>query len=180
MSAHIQRKICLLGDGAVGKTSLIRKYVMDYFDDEYVATVGTKITKKEIKIKEPGKESTYMTIMIWDIVGQKECRDLHRMYYQGADGALIVCDLTRKKTFQSIREWADSLRKETGRVPVILIGNKSDVETSHWQVRDEDLVALSLEFRSPYFLTSAKNGENVEAAFKALAERMTPKKIIIK
>ena len=105
----IKRKVCLLGNPAVGKTSLIRKYIFDSFSDKYISTVGTKVSKKdiEIEIKKIDLKLT-LTMMVWDILGQSGYRSLHSMFYKGASGALIVCDLTRRETYDSLKIWGDS------------------------------------------------------------------------
>ncbi len=169
---RIQRKICLLGDGAVGKTSLIRKYVMDKFDDKYLPTIGTKVSRKEIVIPfQKEKIVVDLTIIIWDIVGQKAYQKLRRMYYQGANGALVVCDITRRDTLESIREWTKSLFQVSKPVPVLLLANKSDL-IHKAEFKPPDLEAIAAEFRSPYFYTSAKSGANVNRAFHRLGELM--------
>jgi len=160
----IQRKICLLGDGAVGKTSLIRRFVLDVFRDEYLSTIGTKVSRKEFAVHSEGRD-TFLTMMIWDIVGQKEYQKLHSMYYQGASGALIVCDLTREETLEHVREWVSSLFAEVGEIPVILLANKSDLADEKAEREYEAAAkALGMEF----LVTSAKLGQNVEEAFQVL------------
>ena len=83
-------KVCLVGEKAVGKTSLIRRYVLNMFDDGYITTIGTKVSKKEVMVNDTIK----VTMLIWDILGQDEFQFLHATYYQGSAGALIVCDGT--------------------------------------------------------------------------------------
>jgi small GTP-binding protein len=91
-------KLCLLGDGAVGKTSLVRRFVFDVFDDKYLMSFGTKVVKKEIKVGD-----TELDMMIWDILGQRTKDVLHAAYYRGATGALAVCDFTRPDTMKNLR-----------------------------------------------------------------------------
>ena len=93
----IKKKICLLGDAAVGKTSLIRRYVMDKYDDEYLSTLGTKVTKKEVEVIDDFNFVEFqLTFMLWDVLGQKEFKRIHQAAFQGTKGALIVCDLSRQ------------------------------------------------------------------------------------
>src|SRR5436309_1950018 len=98
---HVKRKILLLGDGAVGKTSLIRRFVVDKFSDDYITTIGTKVTKKDLRIESPSK-ATDMTFMIWDVLGQKGYRGIQESSFQGAKGALLVYDVTRPETAMPI------------------------------------------------------------------------------
>lgn len=167
---RFQRKICLLGDGAVGKTSLIRKYVLEKFDDKYLPTIGTKVSRKEVVISFQ-KEGVVvdLTMIIWDIVGQKAYQKLRRMYYQGANGALVVCDITRRDTLKSLSDWTKSLFEVANPVPVMFLANKSDL-IHKADFKPPELEAIASEFKSPYFYTSAKSGANVNRAFYRLGE----------
>ncbi|UCE74921.1 MAG: GTP-binding protein [Methanomassiliicoccales archaeon] len=167
-----QRKICLLGDGSVGKTSLIRKYVLDKFDDKYLPTIGTKVSRKEVVMPfQREKIVVDLTMIIWDIVGQKAYQKLRQMYYQGANGALVVCDVTKRESLESMREWTNSLFKVTNPVPILFLANKSDL-IHKAEFKSTDLEALVSAFKSPYFYTSAKSGANVNRAFYRLGELM--------
>ncbi|UCG70227.1 MAG: GTP-binding protein [Thermoplasmata archaeon] len=169
---RFQRKICLLGDGAVGKTSLIRKYVLDKFDDKYLPTIGTKVSRKEVVIPFQKEDIVVdLTMIIWDIVGQKAYQKLRRMYYQGASGALVVCDVTRKETLDNMKEWTLSLFQVANPVPVLFLANKSDL-IHKAEFKPTDLEEIASEFKSPYFYTSAKSGANVNRAFQRLGELM--------
>jgi len=163
------KKVCLLGDGGVGKTSLIRKFVFDQFDDKYIVTIGTKVVKKEISVSIAGLDAV-VTLMIWDILGQKMHDSLHASYYRGAGGALLVCDILRRETFDHLLDWINVFRKSSPDAPFIILANKSDL--SPWSVLKEDLDALAAKYNSTAYITSAKTGMNVEEAFRDLAVRM--------
>src|SRR5438105_14652269 len=124
---HVKAKVCLVGDVAVGKTSLIRRFVQDEFDDRYIATVGTKVTKKTVDVtRKAGPRMP--TMMVWDIMGEKGFRALLRdAYFEGSHGVIAVCDLTRKDTFYDLNNWVQMIRKQVGNVPIGFLGNKKDL-----------------------------------------------------
>lgn len=157
------KKICLLGDGEVGKTSLIRRYVLDKFDDQYIQTFGAKATKKVLDL-----EYVNLTLMIWDVLGQKTYKALHSSYYTGANGALLVCDMTRPETLEHLEHWTADLFEVSGKIPVVVLGNKSDLEM---RIDPLDLEAFAATLGSSAMLTSARTGQNVQEAFQALGEK---------
>ncbi len=166
---RVKRKVLMLGDGAVGKTSLIHKYVMDKFDDKYITTIGTKITKKVLDL-EYDAEKIELTLMIWDILGQKGYTSIQTTSYKGGEGTLMICDLTRKETLTSLEEyWIPEVRKVNANIPFIFVGNKADLVDKR-QVTNDDLQAIADKYGTTYFLSSAKTGENVENMFTALGE----------
>jgi small GTP-binding protein len=157
------KKICLLGDGEVGKTSLIRRYVLDIFDDQYLQTFGAKVTKKVLDL-----EDVNLTLMIWDVLGQKTHKSLHSTYYAGANGAFLVCDMTRPETFEHLKQWSADLLEVSGEIPVIIVGNKCDLEM---KIDPLDLEDFAATLGCPVMLTSAKTGQNVQEAFMDLGKR---------
>lgn len=157
-------KVCLLGDGAVGKTSLVHRYVYDAFDDKYIMSFGTKVSKKTVEVGD-----AHVDLLIWDILGQKTHESLHGAYYRGAVGAFAVCDFTRRATLDSLSTWVSGFRSVVGEKPVVLLANKSDLEKSFGT---EEVLALASTVGAELFETSAKMGENVEAAFSRLTELM--------
>ena len=166
---QVKRKVLLIGDGAVGKTSLVRKFVTDKFDDKYITTIGTKITKKDLRYK-TGENETILTLMLWDILGQKGYTGIQASSYRGAEGAMIVCDLTRKETLASTTEyWIPELRKVAGDIPLVFVGNKCDLIEAR-QISEEELKGIALSFGTRSFVSSAKTGENVESIFLQLGE----------
>ncbi|TLZ73375.1 MAG: GTP-binding protein [Methanobacteriota archaeon] len=166
---RIKRKILLLGDGAVGKTSLVRRFVVDKFSDDYITTIGTKVTKKDLRIESPAR-STDLTFMIWDVLGQKGYRGIQDSSFQGAKGALLVYDVTRPETADSLQDyWIPHLLTVTDAIPVVVVGNKVDLAPTRRQAQDAlDELKETLEVAG--FLSSAKTGLNVEAGFLALAK----------
>jgi small GTP-binding protein len=169
-SIQLSKKVVLLGDPAVGKTSMIQKFVHNIFDDKYISTLGTKVSSKVINVQHPSKEALVeMKFMIWDVMGQKDYEMFHRSAYSGAQGALIVCDITRSETLENLPEWVSNLFSVTNQVPIVLIGNKIDL--AHQKDFDFDNFAkLAGTFGSASFFTSAKTGENIEKVFDTLAQ----------
>jgi small GTP-binding protein len=170
---QVKMKICMVGDGAVGKTSLIRRYVFDEFTDRYLQTMGTKVTKRELDMEHPETgEDLHVDMAIWDIIGQKGFRKLlQEAYFHGARGVLGVCDLTREDTLQGLNEWIESVREVAGDIPLLVIGNKTDLQ-DEIQIDKARLTELGDGHGTSYLLTSAKTGENVEIAFVKMAERV--------
>lgn len=166
---HVKAKVCLVGDVAVGKTSLIRRFVQEEFDDRYIATVGTKVTKKTVEVSWRGSPAT-LDMMVWDIMGEKGFRALLRdAYFEGSHGVIAVCDLTRKDTFYDLNNWVQMIRKQVGNVPVVFLGNKMDLKERR-VVSEEELARMGTIHNATTFLASAKTGAGVNEAFKALAD----------
>jgi small GTP-binding protein len=175
-SKHIKRKILLLGDGAVGKTSLIRKFVTDKFDDKYIATIGTKVTKKELLLKnEDG--TIYLTLMIWDVLGQKGYKTIQSSSFKGADGVILVCDFTREETMKSLEEyWLPRMGDNLSKLKSVFVANKSDL-TNDARFSLAELQKMASKYGSEGFSSSAKTGENVEKIFLNLGGMLTGTKV---
>jgi len=175
---HVVKKMCVIGEAAVGKTSLIRRFVLDRFEDRYIATLGTKTTAKELQIK-IDKETTILKLQIWDVLGLRCFSTLQKSTYKGANGAFIVLDLTRKGTLSTFVSWLSSLYEVAGEVPVVVLANKKDLKAEFGRSEIEKVV---MDYGFPYYLTSAKTGENVNNAFhtlgKMLIKPMEGKKIM--
>jgi small GTP-binding protein len=182
-------KVCLFGDAAVGKTSVIIRYVKNMFDEKYIATIGTNVYKKVVNVMHPDtKKPVEFTLMIWDIIGQKGFRELLRdEYFKGASAAIGVCDITRKETLDDLDEWRKSIVKVTGEIPIVFLANKCDLKDDAKFGKDElknvlfkyikslgesNLRMMLLRAREPCLFTSAKTGENIELAFQTLCETM--------
>ncbi len=169
-------KICLVGEGAVGKTCLIRRFIHDQFDDRYISTLGAKVSKKELLVDgADGQISVDMTI--WDIMGEKGFRELLKeAYFHGAQGVIAVCDVTRKETLDDLEEWVAAVVKVTGKVPVEFLANKSDLK-DQTVVHEDDVARAAGAHGAPFLFTSAKTGENVERAFAELAKLIAAKAV---
>ena len=175
----VKSKIVLLGDNAVGKTSLIRRYVFNQFKETYAATIGSKVTMKELKIRIKD-ETVNVVLMIWDIIGREGYAALHSRTIVGVNGALLVADLTREETLYSLeRYWIPFLFKVVENVPLVFACNKSDL-SSQFQFQPDDLAEIAKRYNNnadkilppglvTSYSTSAKDGNNVEAAFETLS-----------
>jgi small GTP-binding protein len=178
---RIKGKVCLLGDVAVGKTSLIRRFVFDTFEGRYISTIGAKVTKKSIKIPYPEFDRAIdLTLLIWDIVGQHVERLPSTLsqyehyvppknYFRNAKAAIIVCDVTREDTFNNMKIWMTHLFKLSGKVPLIFTGNKLDL-LSETDFTVSKIFEFAKENQGESVLTSAKSGENVEKMFYTIGD----------
>ncbi|HKZ23184.1 MAG TPA: Rab family GTPase [Thermoplasmata archaeon] len=176
-----KKKVVLLGDSAVGKTSLIKRFVLDAFEDSYVATVGSKVTKKELAIPRPDK-TVNLTMMIWDLLGQEGYTSFHTWTFQGVYGAILVADLTRRETLDNLeRYWIPALVRVADPVPLVFAANKADLSDRAFDLEDVEAIAAKHNAGlygvlpsglSTCYATSAKTGENVERAFESLGHFM--------
>lgn len=166
-------KICLVGDSTVGKTSLIKRYVFDEFDDRYLSTLGTKVTKRKLQVPFPDLDlEVDVKLLIFDIIGEKGFRQLLReAYFQGANGLMAVFDVTRGDTLDSIDDWVDNAYDVTGSIPTHLIANKVDL-SDEVVVTEAEVNRASKNLDSPFVFTSAKTGENVEKVFKYIGTKL--------
>ncbi len=156
-------KICLFGPGGVGKTSLLLRYIKDYFSDDLKKTIGSNFLIKDVELD--GKN---VRLLLWDIGGQPQFHKLRTIYFKGSNAALGVFDLSSSQTLLKIPGWVSSIKKTVKKtIPMLLLGNKVDLEREVDQEEAEDLAKrLSCE----YMETSAKTGENVEIAFEMIAK----------
>lgn len=160
----IQKKVCVLGDFAIGKTSLIRRFVEGRFDEAYLSTIGTHISRKPLLIA--GQE---LTLLIWDLAGGDKFSAVMASYYRGAAGALLVCDLTRAETLSILERYAREFWSVNPRTPFVVVGNKVDL-TEQRIISDQDLDAFARTVNAPWFTSSAKTGANVETIFATLGQ----------
>ncbi|MFQ5918578.1 MAG: Rab family GTPase [Thermoplasmata archaeon] len=174
---RMKMKVCLVGEAAVGKTSLIRRFVHDDFDDKYIQTLGTKVSKKEIDLDVPKHGKFTVDMTVWDIMGQKGFRELLKeAYFYGAKGIIAACDLTRKATLDDLDDWIEGVYSVTGRVPIEILANKADLEEKR-ELTEEEVEQFSKAYDSPYHFTSAKTGDSVEEAFHNLAARIAKERL---
>lgn len=160
-----QKKICLLGDFAVGKTSLVRQYVEGRFDDKYLSTIGVKISRRSIE-----RPYGTLNLLVWDLSGGDDFNP-QTSYLRGAAGAIIVCDLTRSETLAAFERYTHQLHQVSPQALVVFAANKADLSIER-VISPEDLQSIRLHYGGEVFETSAKTGLNVAATFLSLAEAM--------
>ncbi|MHA2406665.1 MAG: Rab family GTPase [Candidatus Hermodarchaeia archaeon] len=156
-------KVCVVGDGAVGKTSLIIRYTEGHFRESYIMTVGTSFAVKELDFGD-----TLVRLQLWDLAGQPHFSSVRPVFYRGAAGIILVFDVTRRQTFEAIPGWYTEVSQVTGTVPTVLLANKVDLVDQR-QTSTEESMAYAQQLGWGYFETSAKEGHGVTDAFRQIA-----------
>lgn len=164
MATEVTRKLCLIGDFGVGKTSLVNRYVREVFDDRYLTTVGVKIDTKLVPVGD-----VTVKLVIWDIAGTEEANAVYRSYLRGMAGFLLVADGTRGYTLENALKLKQSITEQMGELPWVGLLNKADLE-DEWEV-SADHPAL-LENPDLWLKTSACTSDNVQEAFERLASSL--------
>lgn len=161
----LQKKICMLGAFATGKTSLVARFVHSIFVDKYYTTIGVKIDKKELTI---GTQE--VNLVLWDLAGEDEFLQVHLSYLRGSSGYLLVADGTRPATLDTARSLQKRVEASIGYAPFVLMLNKSDL-TDGWEIGEEALADLR-EKGWDIIITSARTGLGVEEAFLILGKKI--------
>jgi small GTP-binding protein len=158
----LKKKICMVGQFAVGKTSLVRRFVDSIFDERYLTTIGVKIDRKDVTV---GSES--VTLVLWDLEGEDDLAQLNASHLRGASGYILVADGCRAASVAKAVELQQRIESQLGSLPFVLVLNKADLR-DRWEIKDEALA----ERGWPIFETSAKAGTGVEEMFLALAGKL--------
>lgn len=168
-------KVIILGDSGVGKTSLMNRYVNDRFTQAYKATIGADFLTKETKI-----DDKLVTVQIWDTAGQERFQSLGVSFYRGADACVLVYDVTKPKSFESLKRWREAFLthaspRDPDNFPFVVLGNMvdraDDRRVSAEKAKKWASSVSSGDVQVPYFETSAKEGINIELAFHTVGER---------
>jgi small GTP-binding protein len=154
-------KISVCGDSSVGKTSLVRRFVTGAFSDAYLSTIGVTFLRKELTM-----DGHDITLQIWDLGGQNLFSSVRANYLRGSHGAMILFDLTQKTTLAHVQQWVDEVLSTAGKIPIMIIGNKSDLPFK--ENIDQRAMALCQNLGYPFIKTSAKTGDQMEDAFLTL------------
>lgn len=153
-------KIIVIGDPFVGKTSLLTKFASKKFSEKYIKTIGANITTKKVKI-----DTMEISLMVWDIAGQEEFTEMRHSYFDGANGVIIVYDVTRPKTLDNVSNWyRQCLKYNVAHQPMVLVGNKIDKDEDR-KIPIEEGRKLAEKMGYPFFETSARTGQGVEEMF---------------
>lgn len=169
----LSKKVCLIGDFAVGKTSLVRRFVHDLFDDRYLSTIGVKVSRKTVVV-DHSQDVIEITMMLWDLAASEELTTMRASYLRGAAGVLLVADLTRPATWEHLPTYKADIDAISPGAPCVLAANKVDLlpgnDAGCATLAAVQAVADALA--APLCLTSALTGDQVEDAFRHLAHMM--------
>lgn len=155
----LKKKICMVGQFGVGKTSLVRRFVDSIFDERYLTTIGVKIDRKDVSVD--GKS---LTLMLWDLAGEDDLAQLNVSHLRGASGYILVADGCRASTLEKAAELQQRITLTLGALPFVLVVNKSDLR-DQWEVQSSQVA----QYGWSTFETSAKAGSGVEEMFLGLA-----------
>jgi small GTP-binding protein len=166
---RMKAKLALMGEGGVGKTSLIRRFVLDEYEDSYLHTIGTKVSKIQLTVPYGDAFVVQVDVSIFDIMGQRGFRDMVReTYFHGVQGLLAVCDLTRQDSIAALEEWIPAALEVSGPVPIRILANKKDLAERR-VLPDSEIHRFADAHGATFILTSARTGEGVDEAFNGLA-----------
>ena len=168
MSEDCVYKVLLLGDTTVGKTCFLMKYTDKTFQDVHISTIGLDYRLKSMVLKS-GKN---IKLQIWDTAGQDRFRAITKNYYKGANGIILIYDVTNPKTYDNVKNWVTQIREEASpNVVVYLCGNKIDMKEDR-KVNEEEGKKMAEEFGFPFNETSAREGIKINETFEDLVERI--------
>ena len=161
----LQKKVCMVGAFATGKTSLVARFVQGFYTDKYQTTIGVKIDKKQVRCGDH-----VLTLMLWDIHGEDEFQSVRMSYLRGAAAYLLVVDGTRRDSLSVALRLRHKVSQEIGDIPFVMAINKFDLR-SQWEISEADVEALQADGLSVIY-TSAKADECVEACFLRVANKI--------
>jgi Ras-related protein Rab-8A len=170
-------KICVVGNSAVGKTSLIKRYTTDSFQRDYISTLGMQFSRYEEMI-----DGDKVELFLWDLAGQESFSTLRDRFYTGSSGAIIVFSLAPEEidTYHNLSKWISNVREACGNIPMILFGNKADLVDQNALITSPNYATSDVHVENfakdhnfmGYFKTSALTGQGVKDAFKALVKKL--------
>ena len=156
-------KICIIGPESVGKTSTVNRWAHGWFRHDYKSTVGVQHSSRDLTLGK-GKKKAPIKLILWDMAGQDVFKELRKSFYDGATGLVLMCDITRKRTFNQLPKWLKEAEENIGeRVPVVVVANKVDKKPH--RVEEKDINNFAKSLRAPYVMTSALDGSNITDLF---------------
>jgi len=157
---ELKVKVILLGNGAVGKTSIANRYTHDKFSSTYKPSLGVDFMVKRVEV-----DSKKIKLMVFDTAGQEFISTLRKRYYSGASGAVIVFDVTRRKTFEDLERWLKEVDQEVGKIQTIFVGNKIDLDEAR-AISTKEAEEFAALHSAEYMESSALLGEGVRDIFQ--------------
>lgn len=157
----IAKKVLLVGNFGVGKTSLIRRFVLNEFSEDYISTIGVRVSTKTLAIN-----NEQIKLLIWDVAGTNEEEKVPKAYFLGASAAMYVFDLSREETYNNLYDKLENIRQLSGLKNIMVVGNKKDLLTTDELMNFKNKISIPIDL-----ITSAKENENVEDAFVTLAKQ---------
>jgi small GTP-binding protein len=161
----IAKKVLLVGNFGVGKTSLIRRFVLNEFSEDYISTIGVRVSTKIVKFKEEE-----IKLLIWDVAGVSDNDKIPKAYFLGSSAAMYVFDLSREETYKNIKNQIENVKELSGLKNITVVGNKKDLLATNEIKQVIESISISVDL-----ITSAKDDENVEDAFIKLANQSLTK-----
>ena len=169
----LSKKICLVGDFNVGKTSLIRRFVDRQFSDRYLSTVGVKISRKNVELEEVAdRKNAKVQLLIWDLEGSTKFKGIAPTYLQGSKGVIIVGDLTRSETLEHIKDHIQLFLSINPKGQIIIALNKVDLVDEAKLEKLIDIHQSNFQNIGTIYTTSAKTGKNVDEIFQTLTAKI--------
>ncbi|KAL0590356.1 hypothetical protein ABG067_001602 [Albugo candida] len=160
-------KLVLIGDSGVGKSCLLLRFADDAFTESYITTIGVDFRFRTVRI-----DKKTIKLQIWDTAGQERFRTITSAYYRGADGIIMVYDVTNQESFDHVNDWLNEVNRYASEGTCkLLVGNKSDIAENR-AVTYETAKAFADSLSIPFLETSAKNAQNVEEAFLTMASEL--------
>ena len=161
-------KILILGDSKVGKSCFLTRYADNTYKEDYLSTIGMDYKIKNYELE----DGRIIKLYIWDTAGQDKFRSITSNFYKGADGIILIYDITDRKTFNSVRNWINNIQEEApDKVALVLAGNKVDDEKNR-EVQESQGKKIADEYSLPFFECSAKSDINVTQTFDALIKKV--------
>ncbi|MFW9907083.1 MAG: Rab family GTPase [Candidatus Thorarchaeota archaeon] len=170
-SFDYMRKVCMIGAGGSGKTAIVNRFLTQKFSEQYIVTIGSQFAVKTVAVINGHGDTIRIKLLVWDLAGQERFDFIRTSYYKGSKGALLVYDVTRKSTWMELPKWIDETENALGlRIPIVLLANKVDIVEDRVISREMGLQFVEENNLNGYLETSALSGQNIEEAFRQLAQ----------